>query len=119
MPTASPFFICSGSICSSVSSTRIGSPKLRGVAAASTYCQRGVITAVPNETLLGFTRCTFTTSHPLCDELLANSLASAPRLHLRRTSAPDFRLSEGAGPNLPMRYFVEATERRESQLVLG
>ena len=36
-----------------VSSTRIGSPSDDGVAAASTYCQRGVITAVPNDTLLG------------------------------------------------------------------
>jgi hypothetical protein len=30
--------------------------KLFGVAAASTYCQRGVITAVPNDTSLGLIR---------------------------------------------------------------
>src|SRR5579863_4452439 len=48
----------SGTICSSDSSTRIGSPSSRGVAAASTNSHRGVITAVPKELSLGFTRCT-------------------------------------------------------------
>ena len=33
-----------------------GSPKLAGVAAARTYSQRGVITAVPKETSLGLIR---------------------------------------------------------------
>src|SRR5437773_11370334 len=37
----------------------MGSPKVFGVAPASTYCQRGVMTAVPNETVLGLMRCTF------------------------------------------------------------
>jgi hypothetical protein len=36
-----------------VSSTKTGSPKLLGVVAASTYCQHGLLTAVPNDTLLG------------------------------------------------------------------
>ena len=38
------------------SSTRMGSPADDGVAAARTNSQRGVITAVPNELSLGFTR---------------------------------------------------------------
>src|SRR6185437_14878821 len=35
-----------------------GSPKLSGVAPASTNSHRGVITAIPKELSLGFTRCT-------------------------------------------------------------
>jgi hypothetical protein len=35
-----------------------GSPWLAGVAAASTYNQRGVMTPIPNEASLGLTRCT-------------------------------------------------------------
>ncbi len=35
-----------------------GVPYSRGVAAARTYSHRGVITAVPNDTSLGFTRWT-------------------------------------------------------------
>src|SRR6266481_8393267 len=54
----------SGSIWLRVSSTRMGSPKLLGVAPASTYCQRGVMTAVPNDTWLGLIRWTFTRSAP-------------------------------------------------------
>src|SRR4051812_27679116 len=46
------------SIGSSVSSTRCGSPHLVPVAAASTYNQRGVITATPKDKLLGLIRCT-------------------------------------------------------------
>src|SRR5712691_1699217 len=42
----------------------MGSPKLFGVAAAITYCQRGVITAIPNDTLLGLTKWTFTQCAP-------------------------------------------------------
>ncbi len=45
---------------SSVSSTIRGVPKRSGVAAASTYNHRGVITAVPNDKSLGLTRCTRT-----------------------------------------------------------
>ena len=45
-----------GSNRSSVSSTMTGSPKRSGVAAASTKSQRGVMTAIPNDTSLGFTR---------------------------------------------------------------
>src|SRR5437763_14431208 len=37
----------------------MGSPKIFGVAPARTYCHRGVMTAVPNETELGLIRCTF------------------------------------------------------------
>ena len=48
--------MASKSIGSSVSSMTLGSPYPRGVAAASTYSQRGVITAVPNEISLGLTR---------------------------------------------------------------
>ena len=43
---------------SSVSSTMIGSPQAVPVAAASTYSQRGVMTATPNDTWLGLTRWT-------------------------------------------------------------
>jgi hypothetical protein len=39
-----------------VSSTTRGSPQWAGVAAATTYCQRGVMTATPNDTSLGLTR---------------------------------------------------------------
>jgi hypothetical protein len=46
----------SSSIGSRVSSTRSGVPWRAGVAAASTYCQRGVMTAVPKDTSLGLTR---------------------------------------------------------------
>ena len=45
-----------GSSCSMDSSTRMGSPITRGVAAARTKSQRGVMTAVPNELSLGLTR---------------------------------------------------------------
>src|SRR6266576_4004085 len=48
----------SGSRCCSVSSQMRGSPNVRGVAPASTYNQRGVITAVPKAVSLGLTRCT-------------------------------------------------------------
>src|ERR1700674_2091438 len=51
---------------SSVSSTRIGLPKEAGVAAAITYIQRGVMTAVPKDTSLGFIRCTFICCLPPC-----------------------------------------------------
>ena len=56
IPTTSPGCTCCASNTSSVSSQMIGLPKRAGVAAASTYSHRGVITAVPNETWLGFTR---------------------------------------------------------------
>jgi hypothetical protein len=48
----------SGLIGSSDSSTRMGSPADWGVAAARTNSQRGVMTAVPKELSLGFTRWT-------------------------------------------------------------
>ena len=55
---------CCGSKSWSVSSQMTGSPKRAGVAAASTYSQRGVMTAMPNETWLGFTRKTRIPSSP-------------------------------------------------------
>ena len=55
MPTTSPGPTWLSSNGSRHSSTRIGSPHLRGVAAASTYSQRGVMTATPNEKWLGLT----------------------------------------------------------------
>src|SRR3954471_21737532 len=58
MPTTSPAMIDSGSRVSRVSSTMRGSPQAVPVAAASTYSQRGVMTATPNDTLLGLIRCT-------------------------------------------------------------
>ena len=58
MPTTSPLAIWFKSMGSSVSSTMMGSPHLVPVAAASTYSQRGVMTATPNDTLLGLIRCT-------------------------------------------------------------
>src|ERR1700735_4896776 len=58
MPTMSPAWMLSGTICSSDSSTRMGSPADCGVAAASTKSQRGVMTAVPKELSLGLTRWT-------------------------------------------------------------
>ena len=48
----------SGSSGSRVSSTRIGSPYLAGVAEARTNSHRGVTTAVPKAMSLGLTRCT-------------------------------------------------------------
>jgi hypothetical protein len=48
------------SIGSSVSSTISGSPHILGVAAARTYSHRGVMTATPKDTWLGFTRWTRT-----------------------------------------------------------
>src|SRR5579864_654105 len=59
IPTTSPACNVSKSIFSRVSSTSTGSPNSLGVAPASTYSQRGVITAVPKETSLGLTRWTF------------------------------------------------------------
>src|SRR3569833_171999 len=58
MPTMSPGWILSGTICSRDSSMRIGVPADTGVAAASTKSHRGVITAVPKELSLGLTRWT-------------------------------------------------------------
>jgi hypothetical protein len=56
MPTMSPGWMDSGMICSMDSSMRMGSPAAEGVAAARTKSQRGVMTAVPKELSLGFTR---------------------------------------------------------------
>src|SRR4030095_4445415 len=47
-------------IASSVSCTISGSPHILGVAAARTYSHRGVITATPKDTWLGFMRWTRT-----------------------------------------------------------
>src|ERR1017187_7070764 len=58
IPTMSPGFIEPGTSSSSVSSQMIGSPNGLGVAAARTYSQRGVITAVPKAISLGLTRWT-------------------------------------------------------------
>src|SRR4051812_20351569 len=58
MPTTSPAEIVSGLMVSSVSSTMTGSPQAVPVAAARTNSQRGVMTATPNDTLLGLIRCT-------------------------------------------------------------
>src|SRR5262245_7380131 len=60
IPTTSPALIVDKSIVSSVSSTIAGTPYDSGVAAASTYSQRGVMTPIPNDTWLGFTRWTVT-----------------------------------------------------------
>src|SRR5271167_3781182 len=57
-PTTSPLLTFRGLSSSSVSSQMTASPKALGVAEARTYSQRGVMTAVPNEMSLGFTRCT-------------------------------------------------------------
>src|SRR5580658_9100995 len=73
MPTMSPGWMVSGTICSSDSSTRIGSPASRGVAAASTNSHRGVMTAVPKELSLGLTRCT----------LIESNLSSCEQVCLR------------------------------------
>src|SRR5690349_9210855 len=56
MPTTSPGSIVASSSGSSVSSTMNGSPHRSPVAAASTYSQRGVITATPKDCVLGLTR---------------------------------------------------------------
>src|SRR5688572_1806616 len=60
MPTTSPLFTCDMSSGSSVSSRMFGSPQVVPVAAASTYSQRGVMTATPNDRLLGLIRWTRT-----------------------------------------------------------
>src|ERR1700690_3702220 len=75
----------SGSTGLRVSSTRMGSPKLLGVAPARTYCQRGVMTAVPNDTWLGLIRWTFTRSAPLyCGFLRTVSrVTSGTRFYVR------------------------------------
>src|SRR3989338_2728594 len=59
MPTTSPADMVVGSQASRVSSVMMGSPYFSGVAAASTYSQRGVITPTPNAKALGLMRCTF------------------------------------------------------------
>src|SRR5437868_12764399 len=58
IPTTSPLAIWSRSIGSKVSSRIFGSPHVVPVAAARTYSQRGVMTATPNDRLLGLIRCT-------------------------------------------------------------
>src|SRR4030095_9742352 len=52
-----------GSIGSSVSSTMIGSPQAVPVAEATTYSQRGVITATPKDFVLGLIRWTRPATH--------------------------------------------------------
>src|ERR1700677_1747724 len=56
-----------GTSASRVSSTMTGSPNDPGVAAASTYSQRGVITAVPKEWSLGLIRKTAIRKRPFQD----------------------------------------------------
>src|SRR5262245_48997733 len=56
IPTTSPGSICEVSNGYSDSSQIIGEPHRDGIAAASTYGQRGIMTAVPKDTLLGLTR---------------------------------------------------------------
>src|SRR6187401_703621 len=58
IPTTSTLAIWLKSMGSSVSSRILGSPHWVPVAAARTYSQRGVITATPNDKLLGFIKCT-------------------------------------------------------------
>src|SRR6187455_309143 len=69
MPTTSPGPASAGSNRSRVSSMSRGSPYASGVAEASTYSQRGVMTPMPNETGLGFTRKTVIGSGRSRDEL--------------------------------------------------
>src|ERR1700722_143590 len=59
MPTTSPAATLFSSHGSSVSSVMTGSPYFSGVAAASTYNHRGVMTPTPNANALGLMRCTF------------------------------------------------------------
>src|SRR3954470_23263926 len=56
MPTMSPAVMTPGSNGSRVSSIRRGSPNVAGVAEASTYSHRGVMTPIPKETWLGLIR---------------------------------------------------------------
>src|SRR5580692_3974876 len=77
----------SGAICSSDSSTRMGSPADCGVAAASTNSHLGVITAVPKELSLGLTRCTLIESYfprasTVDSESAFPSLNQLPELYL-------------------------------------
>src|SRR5688572_32836526 len=58
IPTTSPLAIWLKSMGSRVSSRILGSPHCVPVAAARTYNQRGVMTATPNDRLLGFIKCT-------------------------------------------------------------
>src|SRR3954464_9728703 len=58
IPTTSPLATASRFTGSSVLSIRFGSPQVFPVAAASTNNQRGVMTATPNDRLLGLIRCT-------------------------------------------------------------
>ena len=60
MPMTSPAASCDGSNDSSVSSVRIGSPQVFGMAPARTNIQRGVMTAMPNDRSLGLTMWTRT-----------------------------------------------------------
>src|SRR5437867_1062859 len=59
IPTTSPAWTLAESQGSSVSSVITGSPYDSGVAAASTYNHRGVITPTPKARPLGLMRCTF------------------------------------------------------------
>src|SRR5262245_21852172 len=114
MPTTSPALTWVGLNGSRVSSTILGAPKSAGVAAASTYGQRGVITAVPNERSLGLTRCTRTRLPPQKEPAiffatrLKNPAVATPAFReLRPTATPaSAAAAHGARPFSPTRVGV-------------
>src|SRR5579864_5154292 len=85
-----------------VSSTRCGGPQHEGVAPASTYNHRGVMTAVPKDTLLGLIRWIFTgccsSDMDFQNSLLATGYhlarAGLTAITIRHGSAAERRLRE-------------------------
>src|SRR4026209_919317 len=73
MPTTSPGWMPEGSSTSRVSSVVRGSPYWRGVAAASTYSHRGVMTPTPNARWLGLIRCNCKQTPPVTGSCLSRS----------------------------------------------
>src|SRR4051812_46966445 len=88
MPTTSPAETVVGSQGSSVSSVIIGSPYCSGVAAASTYNHRGVITPTPNAKALGLMRCTLINQDSRLKILRFAAGKRDPFCHSYRTLSP-------------------------------
>src|SRR3954463_12165438 len=87
MPTMSPAVMMLGSNGSSVSSIRRGSPNVAGVAEASTYSHRGVMTPIPKETWLGVIRKTVGAVFPARPVAVWDNCASSSESHAEELAA--------------------------------
>src|SRR3954471_2669126 len=87
MPTMSPAVMMLGSNGSSVSSIRRGSPNVAGVAEASTYSHRGVMTPIPKETWLGLIRKTVGAVFPARPDAVWDNCASSSESHAEELAA--------------------------------